>query len=183
MAQDDLLDKLITIALKYWHRRATAILLTPLLFIGALVFFANVDLKRLSPSEWWASALLPLIFIVVWYISNKVPKTATGKIGFVIALSAETPEEHDVIQADFVRSLQDALADTHEDGAPEFQFILLPARHAKQISGPDSATRYIRLCRANLLVFGDARIRKLDGKDVHALRINQLVVHRQGPQE
>lgn len=111
-----------------------------------------------------------------WLIEHRVQKTKKGRIGIVVAVEAETEEERIRIQSDFIRQVRSIL--DAQDEVAKFDFIELPQHLVSKIKDTDSARKYVRKCRAQLLVFGAAAIRQVHGQDWHVLRLRQLVVHR-----
>ena len=65
----------------------------------------------------------------------------------------------------------------------EFHIIILPKWHTDKLNDAESASLYIKKCRAHLLLYSDVRKRRHGPKNVYALRMHQMVVHRHIPRD
>jgi len=92
----------------------------------------------------------------LWWITNRLPKTKTGKVGFLVSISAGDETERKKIMEDFVLTLQELL----KAGASGnlFQFIKVPEHVAAKIVDLDDAQRVRIRCRAHFMIYGRVRV-------------------------
>ena len=113
---------------------------------------------------------------VVWYYTNRCPKTSKGKVGFVVSIQCSDEKQEKVIREDFVTTLRRLL----KEGplGRTFHFIETPKHISENVIDIDDAYALRRRTRAHFLVFGRVRLRILGGKECHILDLDGLVLHK-----
>jgi hypothetical protein len=172
-------DKLIELAERNWHKPSGLIFC-----IGAAILFEIVLLNSLD-TKIFVSIIIYVIslFIVsaAWFYSNRYPKTANGKVGFVVSIECSSEEENLRIKEDFTDTLRRLLKNGTLGGT--FHFIEIPQHLAAKIKDNDDATNLKVKTKAHFVIYGRVRLRPIDGKDCHVLELEGLVAHKQLPQE
>ena len=170
------MEKLIKLVIDYWHKPITIAVVFLTAFLCSLYFFSDIDINRVTIYGVILSVFVPSVIVAVWYLTTRVPRARKGRTGIVIAVSAEGDKERIRLQSDFINVLRSALDDSND--LLRFDFVVLPKWHAEKILDSDAAEKYARKCRAHFLVFGNAKVRVLNGKESHVLRLRQLIVHK-----
>ena len=170
------MEKLIKLVIDYWHKPITIAVVFLTAFLCSLYFFSEIDINRVTIYGVILSVFVPSVIVAVWYLTTRVPRARKGRTGIVIAVSAEGDKERIRLQSDFIDVLRSALDDSND--LLRFDFVVLPKWHAEKILDSDAAEKYARKCRAHFLVFGNAKVRVLNGKESHVLRLRQLIVHK-----
>ena len=176
-SNDDFKKVITRIALKYWYRPETLVVLLVVALLASLYFVTRVKLADVSILEWSVISAALAVVGLVWYWTIRLPTTRKGKIGVVVAITAESEEERRQLQNDFVVNLRRALESSND--ILKFHFMELSSHRAASILDEETAKTYVRKCRAHFLIFGDVRVRTINGKEFHALRLRELVVHKQ----
>lgn len=173
-------SKLAALCAKYWYRPITILVVVFVLFVVLAYMLASVDLKALTIGKVGIAAGACIGVFAIWLHLVRPPIPDRGKIGFVVAITGEDKAHTIQIRSDFISSLRSEL----EQLGPTLpvQVIELPGWHAQRIIDSDSARKYVRQCRAHFLVFGTARLRIVGKREVHALTIRQVAIHKPVPQ-
>jgi tetratricopeptide (TPR) repeat protein len=165
--------RLIETARTHWHT-SYALLIAEILFLG----LATPILVVLNPS--FTSKLITYLLgctitSIIWWYTNRLPKTKRGKLGFVISISTGDERERKKIREDFVITLHELL----RGGATgeSFQLIEIPEHIAEKIIDIENARALRVKCRAHFLIFGRVRLREIGGKQKHVLNLEGMVGH------
>lgn len=154
-----------------WHRPST--LVVALLVIA--LAFTLPSATSISLTRGIVLATILLAIAVVWIVTNRVPRAREHSVGFAVAFTAETQEQRDRIVSDMVSHLRDLLSSGQQ--VHPFTLVVLPDHHAREIVNPDDARAYLARTRCHFIVYGSARMRRLDGADHHVLRMHGAVSH------
>lgn len=141
--------------------------------VGAVFLFTSP-----SDAPWvraLAAAVVGLVVYSVWLYSRKVPKTASGRVGIVIAILCESDEESKRLRADFIAPLRTAIHDGASGGT--LQLIELPKFLSSSIEDNASALQMREQCRAHLLLYGRVRRRVDAGEEFCLLELQGVVAH------
>lgn len=108
--------------------------------------------------------------------ATTLPKSKKNKIGIVIAIKTEKDSEKNRLKNDLVNNLNhyiksSELADLFNE------IIFLPERFCERINDQQTADKYLRLCRSNLMVYGSLTQRNIDGDNSYVFKLYGLVRH------
>jgi len=119
------------------------------------------------------------ITYIVWWHTNRLPKTRKDKVGFLISISTGNESEHKKIMEDFILTLHELL----KGGASghSFQIIKVPEHIAEKIVDLDDAQELRVRCRAHFLIYGRVRLRSIGGRQEHILNLEGIVAHKPLP--
>lgn len=92
-SNDDFKKVITRIALKYWYRPETLVVLLVVALLASLYFVTRIKLADVSILEWSAIGAALAVVGLVWYWTIRLPTTRKGKIGVVVAITAESEEE------------------------------------------------------------------------------------------
>ncbi|MCH7717028.1 MAG: hypothetical protein IH876_12920 [Gemmatimonadetes bacterium] len=103
------------------------------------------------------------------------PKAPKGTVGILVALSPETEAYGIRIHTDFVQALG-----RFSDGGTETRIAIVeyPPKLAKTIIDRESAERAAFRSRCQVVIYGEARKRRLGGRKTHVITPTLLVRHR-----
>lgn len=178
-------DELIKISLSWfkmhWGDKITLLLMVGIGFLAGVFIFSMISPTSDEGSKLLFSASISMVFVAMWLLTNKVPKNKKDKIGFVIAITGETAEQQIKIRNDFIVEIRRILGEVAH--VVPFEIIELPELHAIRIRDQKSAVYYLGKSKSHFLVYGDVRTRNVKGKEVHSLRLEKLVVHKEVPLE
>ncbi len=173
----DYITKLsVTWLRRRWHEPTSLVIILALITLAFLTLHSAIKLDTLTPPRLVALAIILALVLGLWLWTTRVPRARGGTIGFVVAVGSETEAARERITQDLVVTLRDLV-----QGAPPpavFSFLVFPEHHVRKIVSMDDAARYAEKSRAHFMIYGRARVRKLNGKDHHVLDINGLVRHR-----
>jgi hypothetical protein len=172
----DIKDRLWGLVIDYWHRPITIFGVILFTILSLFSLFTDIDINQISINEIILVLLILIILILSWYYTTKIPKSKKDKIGFVIALTSESEEEKRIIYNDLIKAVREILTNTQD--LLKFDFIELPKWYSDSIKDNDDARKYLKKCKAHFLLYGEANVRKVKGKESHSIRIKQVVVHR-----
>ncbi|MBN1615169.1 MAG: hypothetical protein JW950_11945 [Deltaproteobacteria bacterium] len=162
---------------KHWHRRialiGTLLFLTPFLIL-------IMNFMKFNPVNGGLTYIIVVLFVILcWLRSNQLPRTAKGKIGFVISISASDEAERIKIKEDFITILYQLLKSG--TSGHSFHIITVPEHIASTIVTHDDAQKLRIQCRAHFVIFGRVRLRTINGKEEHVLDFEGMVAHRPVP--
>lgn len=175
------LDKAIQWASTRWEKRSTVFILVVCVCFVLLFKFTGSDLDSLTIGEIGLIVLVSFSIFVTWYFTNRLPKAPRGKIGFAVAISAETDEEEKCLASDFIDALRGFAQSQSE--RTKFHVVVVPAHHARRIGNLEDARRVRRKCRCHFLVYGKGKVRTLNRRQYHVLQLHGQVSHRPVPEE
>lgn len=171
--------KLLLLAQRHWHRQIGLVFAIIAAFIFESLVLTHLNVGPIGYVIIYSITFLALF--AIWVISNRLPKTAKGKVGFVVCLQCSNEEENKRIREDFVTTLRDLLKQGASGRA--FDFIEIPQHIAETITDLDAASTLKYKTNAHFLIYGRVRFRTLDGKDYHIIDLNGVVAHRPLPIE
>jgi hypothetical protein len=116
---------------------------------------------------------------LAWRLSNRLPRTKKGKVGFVISIAADAASDPSKIRDDFALTLHELLKGG--ESGRSFHVMKLPEYRAARIVDQDDAQQLRVRCRAHFVIYGRVRLRTIDGRRVHVLHLEGLVAHRSLP--
>lgn len=165
------------LARKHWHT-SYALLLAEILSLGlftAILVVVNPGTAiKLS-----TYVLVGAITFIIWWHTNRLPKTKKNKVGFVISISTGEESERKKIMEDFVLTLHELLkAGT---SGHSFQLIKVPEHIAEGIVDAEDAQELLTKCRAHFMIYGRVRLRLIAGRQEHVLHLEGMVAHRPLP--
>jgi len=174
-------DQVIQWAERRWERKSTLAIILIVLLLAFVWKFTDTSLADLSVGETIFIGGLLLTISLLWMKSTAIPKASRGRIGIGVAIDCEGDAERKKIAADFISGLRSILLQDH--GGDTFQLIDIPQHHAKTITDLEIATRIRLRARCNILVFGSAKVREIQGVQKHVLFMNMQVGHRPIPRQ
>lgn len=152
--------------------------------IGAIVAIAaSLVLVRVIFDGLFRNIAYGVSFAAVmclWLLARRIPRTAKGKVGFLVCIPCEKQEDAARLREDFIETLH-GLISTGETGK-SFDLLVTPNSVAKSVRETEQAMHVLHLSRAHFMLYGRARIRKIRGRNSWILDLNGIVTHRQIPQ-
>jgi len=97
-----------------------------------------------------------------------------------VAIACETKKEEIRLRADFVDALRERIIRTNRK---HFDVYELSQYHATKCQNDEGASRYLRVTRAHLIIFGRCRVRTLKGKPTYVVDFREGVRHSTIPVE
>jgi hypothetical protein len=158
-----------------WHSKLTLVVVTGATLFIVAEFFSISGLNHSAAPEIIALVIVLALLPTLWYFTTRLPRSPQEKVGFVVALFAESREEYNQVSCDFVDKLRELLSD--DSLKYRFSFAALPKYYAQQIKNADDARVFVQKTRARFFLYGKARVRNVQGKPRHVLNLHGLVVH------
>jgi hypothetical protein len=149
-------------------------LLVSLLFL--LVLASNFSISKIDPLWWLVIILILGAISLAWWLTNRIPRTPKGKVGFLVAIVQEDESKQQKFKNDFIRVLNELLQGGNL--RYQFRFIELNQFHSAKILDPETANYYLKLSRGHFLIYGRIRERPLNNQPHHFLNLFGLVSHR-----
>ncbi|MBI5889332.1 MAG: hypothetical protein HZB47_01495 [Nitrosomonadales bacterium] len=112
---------------------------------------------------------------ISWWWSRQPPVTDFNRIGFLICISCSDDNESQKLEEDFIRPLSELLKSGR--AGDTIQVIEMPQHIAATIKSTEQATALRIKCRAHFIIHGRARVRLINGKEVHVLDLEGGVSH------
>jgi hypothetical protein len=158
-----------------WHKRPIGFGISTVL--GLLVYHASG-----YPNGIVIGPLCGLGALAVWIYLHYIPKTEHGKIGVLVAILSEDEKESRQIEADFVSTFRNMLQrDAAESG---FQLIVVPKFACIGLNEDvEQPVRLLKQKRGHFMLYGKARKRIVNNKDMHFLDLSCVVRHTPLPKE
>jgi hypothetical protein len=120
------------------------------------------------------------IVVCFWLLARRIPRTAKGKVGFLVCIPCEKQEDAVRLREDFIETLH-GLIGSGETGK-SLELLVTPNSVAKSVRETEQAMHVLHLSRAHFMLYGRARMRKIRGRNSWILDLNGIVTHRQIPQ-
>lgn len=146
--------------------------------ITALIL-ANIFLLvtfDIQPNFYFLIPTLSLLIIASWAISTKPQIAKKDKIGFLVCLDCTEDKEAKKVSEDFIRPLKKLVADS--DIGSKIDFIVAPQWIAKNITTGQEAEALRSKSNAQFMIYGNVRLRVINGKEHHVTELDGIVVHR-----
>ncbi|MCK4818339.1 hypothetical protein KA005_21390, partial [bacterium] len=165
---------LLDLAQRNWHKPIGLVFT-----VAAAILFEIILMNSIKASSTTAIivySITAISAIIIWFYSNRIPKTPKGKVGFVVCIQYSNEEEQKVIREDFIKTLRKLL----KAGSigHTFHFIEIPQHISEFINDIDDAYTLKSRTRSHFLIFGRVRLRILGGKECHVLELDGIVAHK-----
>ena len=165
---------LLDLAQRNWHKPIGLVFT-----VAAAILFEIILMNSIKASSTTAIivySITAISAIIIWFYSNRIPKTPKGKVGFVVCIQYSNEEEQKVIREDFIKTLRKLL----KAGSigHTFHFIEIPQHISEFINDIDDAYTLKSRTRSHFLIFGRVRLRILGGKEYHVLELDGIVAHK-----
>jgi len=172
------LKELVEVLETHWTRPMGLVIV--LILILACIEIPILIASNASSLIWLITLLASsAIIYIVWRWNRRIPKVKQGKVGFLISLSYETKEEEKIIRNDFILTLRKLIKSGTLGN--KFQFIEIPQYMAEKLIDPEDAQELRIKYRADFMLYGQVRVRKLNGKEHHVINLEGIVKHRTIP--
>jgi hypothetical protein len=176
---NDILRYLVERASEYWHRRTTVAFVAGGTSVVVLYATTGAGSHAPSPGGWGFVALALIGPLLLWYVTNRLPRVPKGKVGIVLAISCDDEAHDRQVRADFIQTLRQLLE--RDADAGNFHLVTLPRHIALEIDGFPDADRYLVKARGHFMLFGRVRKRPIRGQTAHLLNFEGLVRHAPVP--
>lgn len=167
-------DKIVEFMQNNWHRKKGLFSLLIFAFLVTLSFViaiqAPVYISMIIMS------VTEIIVFIGWLYAKKIPRTARGKVGFVVCIACSTSDEEKKIHEDFIIPLRQLISTGRTGKA--FHFIEMPQFIARSIIVQDDAIELRIKCKAHFMLYGRIRLRELNGTMQHFIDLEGAVTHR-----
>jgi hypothetical protein len=164
-----------------WHSRLALIAAVLVVSLGTLLIVGSIDLARLKPAHWGFVAIGALSTALLWFVTNRVPRSPRGTVGIVVAISTEAQVYARQLRSDFIESLRSLVA-SHQ-GPTSFALVAYDQDLARRVQEEAAAEKYLRRSRGRLILFGTARTRQVSGRQQHVIDLKGCVLHKPIPRE
>ena len=161
-------------ALSRWHTYTGLGIALIVVALASLFLFSALDFRNVSLSEWVGLILVFLAVTGVWWRTH-IPRTPKGKLGFAVAMVYDRPDQARALRADLVMTMRDLVNDA--DPTRRFHFVEVPEGIANRLVDADSAVEFAKRCRLGFLIYGRARVRRLNGVESHIIDLRGVVRH------
>jgi len=121
------------------------------------------------------TVIVDIAIAISWWWTRQPPVTDFNKIGFLICISCSDDNESQKLEEDFIRPLSELIKSGRAGDI--IQIIEMPQHIASAIKNAEQATALRIKCRAHFMIHGRARIREINGKEVHVLDLEGGVSH------
>ncbi|MEI6882652.1 MAG: hypothetical protein WCK82_15130, partial [Bacteroidota bacterium] len=175
---DERASKLVQFLERHWFEKSglVAALIATFVTMEGILAAAAVGI--------WQNVLIVLVFLLAvttaWCLSQRLPRTKKGCVGFLVSLTCEDDDESRRLRSDFIVPLQKLLKSGNAGGV--FQFIELPFHHARTVIDQDDAERVRRITKAHFMLYGQVRKRIVNGVEAHFLDFDGIVAHKPIPE-
>jgi hypothetical protein len=160
-----------------WEKPRAAITLALLVLIFGLLGAYWFDFSKIQKSitfQELLSILGILVFLgIAWFISTRPPKTSRGKIGIVVGIDCESKKERQRFKNDVIKNLKAEIDKGRKD---YFQVLELSDYQSSKIEDIKSAVQYLKQTKGHLILYGQCRIRKHQGKPSYVLTLHEFVI-------
>lgn len=163
-----------------WRKPRALIIVLGTLTAGLLWLFYRIDIGEVSQhysmTEIAILAGVLLFAFILWLGSRRIPRPPKGYCGIAIALVAEGKMEQERLASDFLDSLR-GLLDTGSQDC-RLKIVEMPRFAAERIVADiNAAMKYFDRSRCHFMIYGKAKIRKINGKQHHVLAMEGIVRH------
>lgn len=165
---------LLDLAQRNWHKPIGLFFTIAAAILFEFLIINSVKISLTSTIIVYS--ITAIFFTIIWFYSNRIPKTPKGKVGFVVCIQYSDEKEQKVITEDFIKTLRKFLKGGSTGRT--FYFIEISQHIAETINDIDEAYTLKSKTRAHFLIFGRARLRVLDGKECHVLELDGIVSHK-----
>jgi tetratricopeptide (TPR) repeat protein len=164
---------------RYWHKKPVAFIAPITVSIVVVWLFYSSQSNKVTAVGWISSAMVGLIVLTTWILTNRLPRVAKGNIGIVVGILCDDPQEDKQVKVDFVANLNQLI----QQGGAKFQMVELPSWSLEEVDNQVSMGRLLHKVRGAFLLYGRVRLRNKDGKPAHLLALEGMVRHRPVPDE
>jgi len=112
-----------------------------------------------------------------WLLFQKLryPKPNRNSTGIVIAIKTENLANNLQVKNDFTSTIRRLVES--DESTKSLQILELPSYHLESLTSDREASRLLRRCRSKLIIWGIARERVVDKKNVLVLDFNVMATH------
>ena len=160
-----------------WHKKATAGLAPVVAFIASLTHFYSAQTQKIPAIGWILSAFIGVVVLLLWFLTNHLPRVKKGNVGIVVGIVCDSPEEDKQVKADFIAKLRELI----QQGEGKFQLVELPSWSLQKIGDAGVVPQYLNKTRGHFMLYGQVRRRNVDGRDAHFLNFEGAVRHGPAP--
>lgn len=157
---------------RYWYDRRTIVTIV-CVSLAYIVITHPYDQPLITKRN-AAFCFLVLWVIWIWFSTRRIPKNRKDRVGIIVAISTEEKGQRQRISHDFVAKLREGFASHPQT----YAFLELNDYHAARIVTAADPREYLRKTRGHFILFGKAKIRRIDNKDCHMMTIHGIVSHR-----
>lgn len=162
---------------RYWHKQLVAFIAPITIAVVVIWFFYSPQSNKVSTVGLISSATIGLLVLTIWMLTNRLPRVAREKVGIVIGILCDDPQEDKQVKVDFVAHLRQLV----QQGDSQFHLVELPSWALEGIENPVAMNRLLTKVRGHFLLYGRVRLRNKDGKPAHLLGFEGMVRHRPVP--
>lgn len=159
-----------------WHNPLAVVLLLLLATIFVFSFFAYIDFSKIPITAYFALGVILPVILAVWIRAQRPPRPPKNTVAFALAIRTENDQHERRIKQDFIETLRELV----NQGTLRYRFTVIevPKFIAERIKTSDDAENYSRKGNWHFMLYGRARLRRLNDKDHHVLNLEGLVRHR-----
>lgn len=152
-----------------------------LLIMGAYFLDLEDIKKKITLLEVIIIFSITALIAIIWKFSRKLPKNKIGTVGIVLAVSANSKEEINVLSETFKSELKELIQNSV--GNCNFSLIDLPEIYAKKVWNIKYAQKYLNKTRSLFMIMCLGSKGNLKGKEHHVLKLRAIVRHAVLPEE
>lgn len=162
-----------------WESKWTLILVLFVVSTALIWGFSQFRLEDVSLLEWAITVIALAMIVGMWFVTNRMPKHKAQKVGFGVAISCGDEEQWRVLKEDLIDTLRRLLA--QGPNGERFDLIVHNHRISAETNDNNSAVDLLKRSNASFLIYGSAKLRQLNGKEHHVLRLDGVVAHDRVP--
>lgn len=167
-----------------WEKPRAVITLALLVLIFGLLGAYWFDFSKIQKSITFQELLVILgilgVLGIAWFISTRPPKTSRGKVGIIVGIDCESKKERQRFKNDVIKNLR---AEIDKGRKKYFQILELSDYQSSKIEDIKNAAKYLKQTKGHLILYGQCRIRKHQGKASYVLTLHEFVIHSPAPKE
>lgn len=153
------------------------------LFLAALIIILAVfiiDFDKITLPRIGIALISVIGLLIIWSYSNKIPKNGKDTVGFILALKIGKSVDEEKIKEDFTSNIKRLLGQSNYKY--RFNFIEYSRKLSSKINSHTDAREYLRKSRSHFMLYGQFKLRSINGKDHHVLELDGIVSHRPIPE-
>ncbi len=150
-----------------------------LLGMVLIALFSNINFSSISYNQYAIILLAICLLVLIWFQQRSIKRHPRNSLGVGIAIECKDAEQQKNLKSDFIQNLNENLG-----FQPQSFNVIVHNDHCSKLASTNrGAIKIIKSSKANLLIFGNAKTRKIKGELHHVIKINVIIQHNTIPKE